>query len=89
MKSTGMVRNVDPLGRVVIPKELRTVLNIHEKDPLEIFTEEDKIILRKFRSNLACQITGEVKPENQTFCDGKIVLSPEGIEYIKKELQDK
>lgn len=49
MKSTGIVRNVDDLGRVVIPKELRRNLGIAEKDPVEIFIDGDKIILRKFQ----------------------------------------
>lgn len=48
MKSTGMVRKVDELGRVVIPIELRRSLGISEKDPLEIFVEEDKIVLTKY-----------------------------------------
>ena len=48
MKSTGIVRKVDELSRIVIPKELRNTLEIKEKDPLEIFVDEDKIILRKY-----------------------------------------
>ena len=48
MKSTGIVRKVDELGRVVIPIELRRTLDIQVKDPLEIFVDEDKIILKKF-----------------------------------------
>jgi len=48
MKSTGVVRKVDELGRVVIPIELRRVLNISEKDPLEIYVDGDKIILKKY-----------------------------------------
>ncbi len=48
MKSTGIVRKVDELGRIVVPKELRRTLNIDEGTPLEIFTEEDCIILRKY-----------------------------------------
>jgi len=48
MKSTGITRKVDELGRVVIPKELRDNLEIKEKDPLEIFTEGGNIILRKY-----------------------------------------
>lgn len=42
MKATGIVRNVDPLGRIVIPAELRKTLDIDIKDPLEIFTEGDR-----------------------------------------------
>lgn len=49
MKSTGIVRKVDELGRIVLPKELRVTLNIHEKDPLEIFVDEDnRIVLQKY-----------------------------------------
>lgn len=49
MKSTGIVRKVDELGRIVLPKELRVTLNINEKDPLEIFVdEENRIILKKY-----------------------------------------
>ncbi|WP_081327866.1 AbrB/MazE/SpoVT family DNA-binding domain-containing protein [Lysinibacillus sp. FSL M8-0337] len=48
MKSTGIVRKVDELGRVVIPKELRRTLGIEEKDPVEIYIDGDKIILKKY-----------------------------------------
>ncbi len=46
MKSTGIVRKVDELGRVVIPIELRRTLGIAEKDALEIYVDEEKIILK-------------------------------------------
>lgn len=48
LKSTGVVRNVDELGRVVIPKELRTTLNIKEKDPVEFYTTGDSIVIKKY-----------------------------------------
>lgn len=48
MKATGIVRRVDVLGRVVVPKEIRKIFNIGEGDPLEIFTEKDGIILKKY-----------------------------------------
>ena len=49
MKATGIVRRIDDLGRVVIPKEIRRTLRIREGDPLEIFTErEGSVILRKY-----------------------------------------
>lgn len=48
VKSTGVVRKVDELGRVVLPIELRRNLDINEKDALEIFVDEDKIILKKY-----------------------------------------
>ncbi len=49
MKATGIVRRIDDLGRVVIPKEIRRTLRIREGDPLEIFTDRDgEIILKKY-----------------------------------------
>ncbi len=48
MRTTGIVRNLDPLGRIVIPKEMRRILGIAERDPLEILIEDDNIILRKY-----------------------------------------
>ena len=48
MRSIGIVRNVDPLGRVVLPKELRELLFIKIKAPLEIYYEDDRIILKPY-----------------------------------------
>ena len=48
MKATGIVRRIDELGRVVIPKEIRRTLRIKEGDPLEIFTERDELMLKKY-----------------------------------------
>lgn len=56
MKSTGIVRKVDELGRVVIPIELRRTLNISVKDALEIYVDADKIILKKYEP--ACIFCG-------------------------------
>lgn len=50
MKSTGIIRKVDDLGRIVLPIELRRSLGIAEQDPLEIFVQEDNIVLRKYSS---------------------------------------
>ena len=50
MKSTGILRHVDELGRVVLPIELRRALEIGEKDLLEIAVENDRIVLRKYQS---------------------------------------
>ena len=59
MKSTGIVRRVDELGRVVIPKELRSTFDISEKDALEIFVDGDSIILKKYEP--ACIFCGNAK----------------------------
>ncbi|MCM0758069.1 AbrB/MazE/SpoVT family DNA-binding domain-containing protein [Sporomusa sphaeroides DSM 2875] len=57
MKSTGVTRKVDELGRVVLPIELRRTLDIAEKDALEIFVDGDRIILRKYEP--ACIFCGQ------------------------------
>ena len=56
MKSTGIVRKVDELGRIVLPIELRRHLDIEERDSLEIYMEGDKIILHKYEP--ACIFCG-------------------------------
>ncbi len=57
MKSTGVVRKLDNLGRVVLPKELRKTLNLDEKDPLEIYVDGEQIVLKKYAP--ACIFCGE------------------------------
>ena len=59
MKSTGIVRKVDELGRIVLPIEMRRTLDIAEKDTLEIYVEGDSIILRKFQA--ACVFCDSAK----------------------------
>ena len=49
MKSTGVVRKVDELGRIVLPAEIRQSLDIKEKDPLEFFVDGERIILKKYQ----------------------------------------
>ena len=48
MKATGIVRRIDDLGRVVIPKEIRRSCNIREGDPLEIFLQDDGVVFKKY-----------------------------------------
>lgn len=52
MKATGIVRRIDDLGRVVIPKEVRRTLGIREGDPLEIFTDTDCVCFKKYQADL-------------------------------------
>lgn len=69
MKSTGIVRKIDELGRIVLPMELRRTLEISHNDPIEIYTDEDKIILKKFqKSCVFCENT-----ENITDFKGKMI----------------
>ncbi len=62
MKSTGIVRKVDELGRIVLPKELRRTYEINEKDPLEILVDGERIVLRKYEP--ACIFCGNARDVN-------------------------
>lgn len=59
LKSTGVVRKLDQLGRIVLPKELRTVLNLKEKDALELYGDGEQIILKKYEP--ACVFCGDAR----------------------------
>lgn len=59
MKSTGIVRRVDELGRIVIPIELRNKLKIAEKDPIEIYVDGSSIVLKKYEET--CVFCGSNK----------------------------
>lgn len=96
MKATGIVRRIDDLGRVVIPKEIRRTMRIREGDPLEIYTEKDgEVIFKKYSpigelANFAGQIcesmhktTGEII----AICDRDTVISVSG--GARRELSDK
>lgn len=50
MKATGIIRRIDDLGRVVIPKEIRRSMKLREGDPLELYIEDDKVIFRKYNT---------------------------------------
>ena len=56
MKATGVVRKIDELGRIVMPKELRRTLGMNEGDPVEFFVDGDRVILKKYQPG--CVITG-------------------------------
>ncbi len=66
-KSTGIIRNVDELGRIVLPVELRRNLHIEIGTPIEIFTEGKKVILRKYETKL-CENCGQNVDEQDKFC---------------------
>ena len=60
MKSTGIVRGIDSLGRIVLPKELRTSMHLDTDTKLEIFVDGDAIVLKKHRPAGSCDFCGEV-----------------------------
>ena len=71
MKSTGMVRKVDELGRIVLPIEIRKTLDIEQRDALEIFVDEDRIVLQKYQP--ACIFCSQV--DNIVYFNGKRVCA--------------
>ena len=79
MKSTGIVRKIDELGRILHPIELRTTLDIDGKDAVEIYVDKDTIILKKFRSSCVFCNSGEDVIDFK----GKYVC-PECLAQIKK-----
>lgn len=71
MKATGIIRNIDELGRIVVPKEIRKKLGIENTDPVEIYVEDEKIILKKYQPS--CHFCGSV--DNLTEFKGKKICS--------------
>jgi AbrB family transcriptional regulator (stage V sporulation protein T) len=86
MKATGIVRRIDELGRVVIPKEIRRTLRIREGDPLELFTDRDELMLKKYSPIASVErfAEGTAKSLNEqsgclaAICDTDSVLSAYG-----------
>lgn len=78
MKSTGVIRKVDELGRIVLPVELRRSFDLEIKDSIEIYTDDDKIILKKFHHD--CIFCG--KEDNLVNFKGKTIC-PECIKNLK------
>ena len=96
MKATGIVRRIDDLGRVVVPKEIRRTLRIREGDPLEIFTDrEGEIILKKYSPIGELSLFARQYAESLAQITGHIVCIADRDQIIaatgtaKKELQDK
>lgn len=74
MKSTGIIRGIDALGRIVLPKELRTSLKITPDSKLEIFVDGETILLKKYRPAGACDFCGEIDPDVKPF--GGVCICP-------------
>ena len=96
MKATGIVRRIDDLGRVVIPKEIRRTMRIREGDPLEIFTDKDgELIFKKYSpigelTDFASQICDSLRKATDgiaAVCDRDTVIAVAG--GVKRELLEK
>ncbi len=81
MKSTGMVRKVDELGRIVIPSEIRQSMGIQVRDSLEIYTDQHRIVLQKYSPS--CIFCTNV--ENLVYFNSQRIC-PTCLEKIKQEL---
>ncbi|MBR7135785.1 MAG: AbrB/MazE/SpoVT family DNA-binding domain-containing protein [Clostridia bacterium] len=97
MKATGVIRRIDDLGRVVVPKEIRKTMRIKEGEPLEFYTEGDNLILKKYSAvgalgSLAKTVTeslNQITDYTSVVCDLDGVLSAKGTgsrEYEGKNI---
>ena len=96
MKATGIVRRVDDLGRIVIPKEIRRTLRIREGDPLEIYTEKDGgVIFKKYSpmgdlqefASQMCDSMGEATGRIAAIADRDSIIAIHGVP--RRELMDR
>ena len=83
MKSTGIVRKIDELGRIVLPIEIRNNMDIKNRDAVEIFVDEDRIILKKYEP--ACIFCGNA--DNVTYFKGKLVCRECAVTLAKTSQQ--
>ena len=95
MKATGIVRRNDELGRVVIPKEIRRTLRIKEGDPLEIFTDRDELMLKKYSPIATLERFSKATARSLNDLSGKlaVICDTDGVLHAcgegKKELDGK
>ena len=74
MKATGIVRRIDELGRVVIPKEIRRTLRLREGDPLEVFTDRDELMLKKYSPIASLEKIGEATAKSLNDLSGHLAI---------------
>ena len=98
MKATGIVRRIDDLGRIVIPKEIRRQLKVTEGEPFEIFmTKEGEVILKPYRPQEYTLRKGDfweelISPSGKVVCgnhrlNATEILDALGIQYTEEELE--
>ncbi|MGR5965245.1 AbrB/MazE/SpoVT family DNA-binding domain-containing protein [Bacillus cereus] len=85
MKNTGMIRRMDDLGRVVLPKELRRSLDLVTNATVEMFVKDGNVHVRK--RERACFITGKTSDNHLELYDGRLILSQEGAYELLTTLQ--
>lgn len=88
MKATGMIRRVDDLGRIVIPKEIRRSVGVHEGEPLEIFLEgRDTICFRKYKNNLSDAVE-HLRDQIENCCNDLTYATLMRIDALLEEVQE-
>jgi AbrB family transcriptional regulator, transcriptional pleiotropic regulator of transition state genes len=88
VEQTNIVKVVDRLGRITVPIRIRERLNIELCDDIEIFMEDDSVIIKKFNAVKPCIVTGVVSNTNLDYAGGKLVLSSEGARKLLDELNN-
>lgn len=95
MKATGIVRRIDELGRVVIPKEIRRTLRLREGDPLEVFTDRDELMLKKYSPIASLEKMGDSTAKSLNDLSGHLAVICDTDEVLsacgdgKKEIAKK
>ena len=89
MKATGIIRRIDDLGRVVIPKEIRRNCNIREGDPLEIFLEDGGVVFKKYSPNYRDNLVAALRNAADYYDDYEDNRAIAGqLEKIAKEVDE-
>ncbi|WP_420974154.1 AbrB/MazE/SpoVT family DNA-binding domain-containing protein [Bacillus thuringiensis] len=81
-----MIRRVDDIGRIVIPKELRRTLQLDQNHQLEFFIQDDRLILKRYKP--VCLVTGDACADPIELLDGRLHLSPLGVSQLIEILQE-
>ncbi|HFK1476680.1 AbrB/MazE/SpoVT family DNA-binding domain-containing protein [Bacillus tropicus] len=84
MKNTGIVRKIDELGRIVIPKEMRNTLGLPTGSPIEFHVNGESIVLKKHEN--VCAVTGKVSDNNLELFGGQVVVSKDGAKVLLDSL---
>lgn len=85
LKKTGMIRRMDELGRIVLPKEMRRSLDLVTNTNVEMFVRDGNIHIRK--QERTCFVTGEITENQLELYDGRLILSQEGAQDLLTTLQ--
>ncbi|PEQ03541.1 AbrB family transcriptional regulator [Bacillus toyonensis] len=80
-----MIRRMDDLGRLVLPKEIRRTLDLIPNSNVEMFVQDGNVHIRK--QERICFVTGNISENHVEFYDGRLILSHEGAKDLMKTLQ--